>query len=471
MPLSLFFGRSTAASRTDQLRFVVYLLFLVLCAFGGGGSRADIVSLLYVRPGAILCLALILMIPGRIDLAPVKIPLWLLGALALWMIVQLIPLPPELWTSLPGRDLAAQGAQALGTAQPWRPLSLSPDLTLNSLASLVVPLTALIGFAAIDVDSRRRLLPILLLLTLASSLFSIAQISGGAGSPFYLYRITNTDAAVGLFANRNHQAALLAMTFPMLALWAAHATRDRRALQARSWMAGSFALFLVPMILVTGSRAGFLLGGLALIWSCFQFVKERAAEVGPRGTLGWKLAAAGLAAALGVGALFTYFAFSRAQTLLRLAHFQEVESRFENLPVFMRMIGDLFPFGSGFGSFDPVFRTYEPIASLSPRYLNQAHNDLVELAITGGLPALLLLLGFLGWWLVSSARVFRARGRPSRTAAYGRLGSAMILLLMLASLVDYPLRVPLMMTVFAIACGWLGQKRAVTDGSDGGADS
>jgi hypothetical protein len=32
----------------------------------------------------------------------------------------------------------------------------------------------------------------------------------------------------------------------------------------------------------------------------------------------------------------------------------------------------------------------------------------------------------------------------------------MIALVLVASLVDYPLRTPLMMLIFAIACGWLG---------------
>jgi hypothetical protein len=417
-------------------------------------------SLLYVRPAAVLCLALILMLPGRIDLSSVKVPLLLLAALAVWMLVQLVPLPPSLWTNLPGREVAARGAEILQIAQPWRPLSLSPDLTLNSLASLAVPLTALVGFAAIDSDDRRRLLPVLLAITVASTLFAVGQLSGGASSPFYLYQVTNDDAAVGLFANRNHQAALLVLAFPMLALWAAEEARDRRSRQARYWAAGSFALFAVPMILVTGSRAGFLLGVLAIFWSCFQFLGERSARRPGRGGTNWKLPVVLLGSTLTIGALFTYLAVSRAQALLRLAHFQEVEIRFENFPVLMRMAGDLFPFGSGFGTFDPTFRTYEPLQSLSPRYLNQAHNDLLELAITGGLPALLLLAGFAAWWLASSLKAFRVHNRASRTAAYARLGSIMILLLLLASLVDYPLRVPFMSVVLAIACGWLGQGQA-----------
>ncbi|MEO8137451.1 MAG: hypothetical protein ABI831_26155, partial [Betaproteobacteria bacterium] len=49
----------------------------------------------------------------------------------------------------------------------------------------------------------------------------------------------------------------------------------------------------------------------------------------------------------------------------------------------------------------------------------------------------------------------RRRPVAARAAALARLGAAMILLLFIASLVDYPLRTPIMAALFSIACGWL----------------
>jgi hypothetical protein len=455
-PIQAYFSDERKA---DLVRFATYLVFVALCLLGGGGSRGDILSLLYVRPGAILCLALILLVPGRIEFAAIRWPLILLGAWTAWLIVQLIPLPPEWWTGLPGRRLIVEGAGVLGVAQPWRPISMAPDLTLNSLAAMVVPFTALIGFAALSEDRRRQLLPVLLGAALVSVLFAIAQISSGAGSAFYLYRITNEGTAVGLFSNRNHQAALLAVAFPMLGLWAAHAHGDRRAWQLRTFSALSFAVLLVPMILVTGSRAGLLLGALAAAWCFIQYRAERAAETGGR-VFSLRYLALGLASIVGLGGLFAFLAFSRAEALQRLISNGEVELRYENLPVFAQMARDMFPFGSGIGSFDPVYRIYEPDAFLSPRYLNQAHNDLMDVAITAGLPGLILLGLFVLWFLWTAFAVFRKWRQQSRTIAYGRLGAVMILLLLLASLVDYPLRVPIIAMTFAIACGWLGAAKA-----------
>jgi hypothetical protein len=249
------------------------------------------------------------------------------------------------------------------------------------------------------------------------------------------------------------------MAFPLLGLWAAHARGDRRAWQLRTFSALSFAVLLIPMILVTGSRAGLALGALAAAWCFIQYRAERAAETGGR-VFSLRYLAIGLASVVGLGGLFAFLAFSRAEALQRLISNGEVELRYENLPVFAQMARDMFPFGSGIGSFDPVYRIYEPDSVLSPRYLNQAHNDLMDVAITAGLPGLILLGLFLLWFAWSAFSVFGSWRPPSRTIAYGRLGAVMILVLLLASLVDYPLRVPIITMAFAIACGWLGGARA-----------
>ena len=76
------------------------------------------------------------------------------------------------------------------------------------------------------------------------------------------------------------------------------------------------------------------------------------------------------------------------------------------------------------------------------------------------MPGLILLGLFLLWFAWTALSVFRTWRQQSRTIAFGRLGAVMILLLLLASLVDYPLRVPIISMLFAIACGWLGGARA-----------
>jgi O-antigen ligase len=98
-----------------------------------------------------------------------------------------------------------------------------------------------------------------------------------------------------------------------------------------------------------------------------------------------------------------------------------------------------------------VYRRFEPDALLSTIYLNQAHNEPIQLAIEGGLLALLLLLIFLIWWIIAAIRA----ARTSQSAARRALAMAMAiasLILMLSSLVDYPLRTPLLGGLFCVAC-------------------
>jgi hypothetical protein len=108
------------------------------------------------------------------------------------------------------------------------------------------------------------------------------------------------------------------------------------------------------------------------------------------------------------------------------------------------------PLGAGFGSFESVYRRFEPDALLSTIYMNQAHNEPLQLAIEGGVPALALLLVFGWWWAKTATRIVRvpgsAHGRPIGLAAI-----TICALLMMSSLVDYPLRAPLLGALFMIA--------------------
>jgi len=437
----------------DRLRWAVFILFLVLCFLGGGGSRPDIQSLLYLRPLAILCVAALLIIPGRIDCRSVQTPLLMLAAFALIMATQLIPLPAGIWMQLPGHERFAEAAEAAGIAQPWRPLSISPDLTLNSIAALAVPLVGFVAAATISGQRFYKLLPVLIGASLLSALLAIIQLAQGPESSFYLYRITNAGAGVGFFANRNHQAIFMALTFPMLALWAAVGPRPKNKL-FRLWIAFIISLLLIATILVSGSRAGLALGAAGLAFAYFQL---RGLGLAPFVSVGgvwykplrWAFWIAGISLVAAAALL------SRAAALERIISTNLGEARARDLPLLIDIGSDFYPLGSGIGTFDPLFRIYERHSDLEPEYLNHAHNDLLELWITGGLPALLLLGGFILWWARSSWNAFRPSDSFSLRRGFGRLGAIFILLLLLGSLVDYPVRTPILALLMALSCAWL----------------
>lgn len=440
----------------EALRLVALIVLLVACGLWGGGSRIDIPGLIFLQPLAVLLVAFILIVPGPVRWPVVAVPLALLAALAMFMTIQLIPLPPEWWMQLPGHAGLAHADQLAGLTDIWRPISLTPDLTLASLAGLVVPAAALIGLAAISEEQSYKLLPWLLGIAGLSALLGVAQVFSGDNSPLYFYSVTNNGSAVGLFSNRNHQAVLLAMSLPLLALWTRQPARQGVHQTMRLWVAGAACVFLLPAIVLTGSRAGLFLAvaGIAFGWLQLRGRKGDASGHTRHPLLRWAKYAP-LAVGLGVAAIaFNVSRIESAQRLFGAALTDDL--RVQAMPVVVRMTGDFFPFGSGFGSFDPVFRFYEPFSMLRPAYFNHAHNDLLETALTGGLPALLLLALFLVW---AAPRLFVAFRRlpQSRAPRFAAFSAAIIILVLLSSLVDYPLRTPLMGALFALACGWLEQ--------------
>jgi len=161
-------------------------------------------------------------------------------------------------------------------------------------------------------------------------------------------------------------------------------------------------------------------------------------------------AASGLLAAGLVGAVLVG-AFARAALLQRFHESIVTSLRAQTAPT-VRHAADLyFPFGSGLGSFDPVYRALEPIGAVTSSYFNHAHDDALELLVETGVFGMSVLGAFLVWWLWIAARLLtRGRDAASQVAAFASLA---VLALLAHSLVDYPLRTTAMASLFALACG------------------
>jgi hypothetical protein len=109
------------------------------------------------------------------------------------------------------------------------------------------------------------------------------------------------------------------------------------------------------------------------------------------------------------------------------------------------------PLGSGAGSFAAVYQMFEPLQSMGPTFVNHAHDDFVEVWLEAGVAGGALILAFLAWWVVSTWSVVQERG--SSGAALSLAGSLMVGMALTHSLMDYPLRTPALIVLFAFACG------------------
>lgn len=420
------------------------LLLLAICAAGGGSARVDPASLLYLRPIVAVLLAGLILLPVR-DAGALRTPLWLLAAWAATIAVQLVPLPPSLWQALPGHGRFGEVSTLTGEASPWRPISLTPMLTWNALLALLPAWAGLVAASRLGERALASVPAALLVVAGVSVLFGALQIAAGSG---YLYAVTSPGLPVGLFANRNHQAAFLAATLPLAAVWA-WPRGDRPFDRLRPWLALGGALLLVVFLTVTGSRAGLALGGVGLVVALLLApplaLPIRGGRRAHRGPRWWRL----VPLALALGAVLLAVTLGRSLATERLVALTgtTAEQRTQALPTLLAMVDDFFPIGSGFGSFDPVFRVFEPDALLHRSVFNHAHNDLVEVALTGGAPALIVLGVFLVWFGRQTIAALRSSDRTRIAAAVS------VAILLAASMVDYPLRTPLLGLVTALLVG------------------
>jgi len=435
--------RSSDSSLSARLFHVYTTAFLAIALVFGGASRSEVVTSDIV---ALLALPLIGLSIWRLravgGIAPEhRLPLIVLAAILALPLIQLIPLPPGLWTALPGRDLVLGGLRDAGLTPGWAPISLSPSRTWAAFLSLTPPVAMFLAVLCAHSDVRRRLVVVLLTVGALSVLLGALQLAGGQDSALRFYEITNKAAAVGFFSNSNHLASLLICTVILASAWAIQSGMRRPP--ARYQMAAAIGVALVATLGEggTGSRAGLLLlapaglGILVLAW--------KAGVAHGRGKLVLGILAAGFVAGLVIVQL------SFGETLARLQTGFGNEVRIVAAEIGLKAAKAFAPFGSGFGTFVPAYKIFEGPESVINTYINHAHDDWLEVLIEGGALAVLVAAGFLFWFGRTALALWR-RGGVEATLA--RAGSLVVLLLLIHSGLDYPLRSPAMMTVFALAC-------------------
>lgn len=427
---------------------MLLIVFLAVLWLAGGTSRADQLAQPVVRGAAWLLLIIAIIFDKRkLVFEPRPVWLFLLAMVAL-ALLQLVPLPPGVWEALPGRKLFIDAAVLAGIPQPWRPLSIVPSATVNALSSLVVPFAMLVFATGLRKRERQWLPSVVLVFIIAAMLLGLLQLSGMIWDNPFIDDVPGTVG--GIFANRNHFALLLAFGILLIPAW----TFSDGHVAAWRWPAAlALILLLFLTILATGSRAGMMVGLVALIIGLIlagRPVQHRLRRY-PR----WVLPVL-IVLFVGLIALFVAISISadRAVSVHRLFTLSaEEDLRRKALPTVWAMIRTYFPFGSGLGDFATVFQIFEPFDFLNMTYFNRAHDDYLEIFLNAGLPGLLLILSALTWWLIASIRAWHAGS--SMRHIKPKLGSAMLLLVFIASVFDYPARTPTMMAMITLAALWL----------------
>lgn len=420
------------------------LATVVLLAFSivlGGASRDHALRLALLELASLPVLVLAgSQLLNRHAWTTHRFGLGLLAAIFLLPLIQLVPLPPAIWTALPGREQLVLALELVGQPAGWIPLSLTPDLTWRSFLALLPPVAMFLGVLAATKESKLRLVHLFLAAAVASVLLGVMQLGSG-GERLYPWATTDAGKMVGFFANRNHLSTLLVASLPFAAVLAA-ATIRRRANgdNLTLWLGALYIGLAVVAIGAIRSRGGIVLAAPSLVLS-FLAAWVASGRGRPSPAL---LAGAGVAAAAVAAVGF----FALAPILARFDPNSPPEGRFENWPIVAEAASAYLPVGSGLGSFDPVYRSVEPLERLDSTFFNQAHNEYLEIWLETGWLGIGLLAAFLIWWARRSWTSWRRP--PSTEADLQRAASIAMLIIMLHSIVDYPMRTETIAVLFAL---------------------
>jgi exopolysaccharide production protein ExoQ len=438
--------RSREVGAAPRHSLVAVLFLACAIALGGGGSP---------NPGTELLLQLVfvaaalawLWLPaedGSIP-RPQARSFWLIGVLVVALpLLQLMPLPPEVWTGLGGQDDRVAALALVGREHTWQPLSRSPARTLAALLAMIPALFAFFTTASLGARGRWWIAGAIAAMTLAAALLGALQISLGVlGGPYFYEQ--NSATLTGFQANRNSTADVLLIG---IAASAAFLVPSLLARDARSEGGGRFAplgdrrtaAILLAVLtavlffatLLTASRIGIALLPVALLgaWAILYPALARL------GRLRLVPALLALLAVPAIG-LIAWQSGNRALGTVAERFVFSGDPRLDLWRDGLFAIKQAWPFGVGLGGAQPALIAAERLEVLDPYVPNRVHNDYLELALEGGLPALAILavigviLAFAVW------RSWRERPQERHLTV---LGIVILLVTALHSFVDYPLR-------------------------------
>jgi len=440
-------------ARSRPLRGTALCMALVALAIvlGGGGTVNPQTEMVLQCLTALIIIPLIASANWQRGLGPVHGGAWLLAGLVLLMpVAQLIPLPPSIWQSLPGRAVEVQSLATAGAAQSWMPLTMAPARTFASLLAMICPVLLMLQVSRLSLRGRNWICGIVVVSGFLSLVVGLLQLSHTGGWSWSLYSQFSEGSLVGFQANRNAEADIL-----LVALLAFGALVTVRLADGRhhviTWagLAMGVLMFVVG-VLMTGSRTGIALIAIALV--CLAAMLWPALRR-RRSALRW------LGIVLASAVLSGLFAWQSPMVRKIILRFSSTrEARWDLWADTWYAIHQVWPFGSGIGTIVPMLEAAERLDVVDTTRPVRAHNDWLEWLLEGGLPGVLVLgaislvvLAFAVRALMSASRRGAAPGR--RAQVFFAVG--LIFIEALHAIVDYPMRSMSLAALTAVAVAFL----------------
>lgn len=411
-------------------------VFVIMIVVGGviGGGPTPLSYSIIVDFVASMLMLLVLPSFSKGSYPRAALPaILILISIILVPLLQLIPLPVTVWNDLPGRGVPGGILYAAQAGVTRMPFSLYKQGTFLAALSLIVPAASFVAGLQASAKARDLIMFSIVLFAFAGAVLGVFQVARGGGLDLGIYSEIHDGYAIGFFANRNHEASLMLIAIP----FSAH------LIQTRNWVPrvklyviiGVIILFSLA-VLSTISRAGLVLLPVSIasaIIISFGNGRDGKMWLGLLAALLMLIVAALLLEMSSVGSAVIHRFFVVDNDLRRQIWVNTTAA-----------IKEFWPAGSGVGSFVPIYGMFEDLDSVNVLWVNHAHNDYLEIILETGIFGVGILMSYAVCIIYNVTRKFPKELRSQRSA-----GVSAILILLLHSLVDYPLRTSLLMAVFA----------------------
>ncbi|MER9120465.1 O-antigen ligase family protein [Mesorhizobium sp. M0954] len=376
----------------------------------GGGTAGGLYTDSAIEVAAILSAAAVLSQTSG-QRSPHSV-LWLLVFATALVILQIVPLPKAMFRGV--RPELLLGDPWIRETQ-FRFISVGVGRTIECLLYLLAAVAFFLAVLRLRVEQVSALLPFFFIGVICNGLAGAIQYS--LSDNVAIVGLLPFTINAGLFANVNHFSALLFVSIPFVVYY---------GLFRGHLVAGSVGLtMLLLLLLAAGSRAGVLIG-LAITVLSIVFLSARSR-------------ASGLSILLIFVALSVYTI--GAWTKIDADVIDPGFGRGEFARTTIDGIKENWPTGVGFGNFQRAYPIYEKRNMIFRQYVNHAHNEYLEIAFEGGVPAIVLMIGY---FVVLFTALAKIRRDPLQKAAF-----LSVSFLLIHSLVDYPLRTAALAMTFA----------------------
>lgn len=296
-----------------------------------------------------------------------------------------------------------------------------------------------IGFAAAlqclrNSDRLRQFTIFMAIFGFALALLALAQ-HFTSPDKLYWYRTPSQGGTIfGPYVNRNHYAGLMEMLTPfaVIGFLVPYMRREKRTLMLFS------AALMGASLVLSLSRGGLISLAIALVFLGAIIAIGTRHRRAAFGILGLVLPVIAL--------VFWLSSTGSLQRFTTMEDWMRVAITRDGLRIFSEHLA----IGTGLGTFPTIYPQFRSFPT--DYFVNQAHNDVVQLMVETGLPGLLIVL----WFLVSVYRRGLAKTNTWMTSWKGAASLAAltgITSLLVHSLLDFNLRIPANALFFCILCG------------------